>query len=30
MEETIIVSETEETAAQSLPEEIPQSRPKKK
>ena len=30
MEETIIVSETEEPAAQSLPEEIPQSRPKRK
>ena len=30
MEETIIVPETEETAAQSLPEEIPQPRPKKK
>ena len=30
MEETAIIPETEETAAQSLPEEIPQSRPRKK
>ena len=30
MEETIFVPETEEPAAQSLPEEIPQPRPKKK
>ena len=30
MEETVIIPETEETAAQSLPEEIPQPRPKKK